>query len=73
MHAPRAFLELITDPASERHLSAFSPAKPMVLFCATGGRSVWAGKTLKDMGYERVAYIPGGFPAWKEASGPIEG
>lgn len=73
VHAPRAFLEFLAGPASERHLPAFSPDKRLVLFCASGGRSALAGKTLKDMGYERVAHIPGGFPAWKEAGGPIEG
>jgi rhodanese-related sulfurtransferase len=30
-----------------------------------------AGKTLKEMGYERVINI-GGFNAWKEAGGPTE-
>lgn len=73
VHAPRAFLEFLADPASERHLSQLSPDKRLVLFCASGGRSALAGKTLKEMGYERVAHIPGGFPAWKEAGGPTDG
>jgi rhodanese-related sulfurtransferase len=72
VHAPRAFLEFLADPASERHLPALSPDKRLVLFCATGGRSALAGKTLRDMGFGRVAHIPGGFPAWKEAGGPTE-
>ena len=72
VHAPRAFLEFLADPASERHLPQLSPDKRLVLFCASGGRSALAGKTLKEMGFERVAHVPGGFPAWKEAGGPTE-
>jgi rhodanese-related sulfurtransferase len=63
-HAPRAFLEFLADPASERHLSVFSSDKRFVLFCASGGRSALAAKTLKDMGLARVAHIAGGLPAW---------
>src|SRR4051794_25319910 len=73
VHAPRAFLEFLADPASERHLPQLSPDKRLMLFCASGGRSALAAKTLKEMGFERVAHIPGGFPAWKEAGGPTEG
>ena len=33
----------------------------MVLFCAAGGRSALAVKTLKEMGFEKVSHIEGGF------------
>ena len=33
----------------------------MVLFCAGGVRSALAVKTLKNMGYEKVSHIDGGF------------
>jgi len=35
--------------------------KETVLFCAAGGRSALAVKTLKDMGYKNVSHIEGGF------------
>ena len=35
--------------------------KQTVLFCAAGGRSALAVKTLKDMGYKNVSHIEGGF------------
>lgn len=72
IHAPRAFLEFMADPASERHLPELSSGKRLVLFCASGGRSALAAKTLKDMGYQRVAHIAGGFGAWVKAGGPTE-
>ena len=36
-------------------------SKDIVLFCAAGGRSALAAKTLKEMGYEKVSHIDGGF------------
>ena len=35
--------------------------KETVLFCAAGGRSALAAKSLKDMGYKNVSHIEGGF------------
>jgi rhodanese-related sulfurtransferase len=67
IHAPRAFLEFMADPASERHLPELSSGKRLVLFCASGGRSALAAKTLKDMGYEKVAHVAGGFGALTKA------
>lgn len=72
VHAPRAFLEFMADPASERHLPELSSGKRLVLFCASGGRSALAAKTLKDMGYEKVAHVAGGFGALAKAGAPTE-
>ena len=35
--------------------------KEIVLFCAAGGRSALAAKTLKEMGFEKVSHVDGGF------------
>ena len=35
--------------------------KEMVLFCAGGVRSALAVKALKNMGYEKISHIDGGF------------
>ena len=35
--------------------------KEMVLFCAAGGRSALAAKTLKEMGFKKVSHVEGGF------------
>ncbi len=72
VNAPRAFLEFLADPASERHLPPLSPDNRLVLFCASGGRSALAAKTLKDMGFKNVAHVMGGFPAWTQAGGPVD-
>ncbi len=38
---------------------------PIVLYCAGGVRSAFAAKTLKEMGYQNVFSLAGGFGAWK--------
>ena len=70
--APRGFLEFIADPASPMHNPALSAGKRLVVYCASGGRSALATKTLQDMGYAEVANLTGGFQAWTEAGGPTE-
>ena len=40
--------------------------KETVLFCAAGGRSALAAKTLKEMGFEKVSHINGGFNLMKD-------
>ena len=70
--APRGFLEFIADPTSPMHNPALSSGKRLVIYCASGGRSALAAKTLQDMGYSEVANLTGGFQAWTGAGGPTE-
>ena len=70
--APRGFLEFVADPASPMHNPALSAGKRLIVYCASGGRSALATKTLQDMGYAEVANLTGGFQAWSEAGGPTE-
>ena len=67
-HIPRGMLEFWLDPES----SYFKKGKldlnnEMVLFCAGGLRSALAAKSLKDMGFEKVSHIDGGFGAIKQS------
>ena len=41
--------------------------KEIVLFCAAGGRSALAAKTLKEMGFKKVSHVEGGFGAIKQS------
>ncbi|HSM39604.1 MAG TPA: rhodanese-like domain-containing protein [Afifellaceae bacterium] len=68
VHAPRGMLEFHADPECPAHLPALDPAKRLVLYCGTGGRSALAAKTLQDMGFEDVASLAGGFDAWRKAN-----
>lgn len=71
LHAPRGMLEFYADPALLYHKPAFNKDNRLVLHCASGGRSALATATLKQMGYENVAHLDGGFNAWKEAGMPV--
>lgn len=61
-HIPRGMLEFWLDPESPYFKEGrLDMNKEMVLFCAGGMRSALAAKTLKDMGFENVSHIDGGF------------
>ena len=63
-HIPRGMLEFWLDPESIYFREGkLDLNKEMVLFCAGGLRSALAAKSLKDMGYEKVSHIDGGFGA----------
>ena len=72
VHAPRGWLEFYADPESSMHQPALSSGKRIVLYCAAGGRSALAAKTLDDMGVANVSHMAGGFTAWRDAGGPID-
>jgi rhodanese-related sulfurtransferase len=67
----RGMLEFRADPESPYHDKSFAKDKPVILYCASGGRSALGGKVLKDMGYERV-YNLGAFKDWIESGGAID-
>jgi rhodanese-related sulfurtransferase len=71
VNVPRGMLEFRADPDSPYHNGAFAKDKTVLTYCASGGRSALAGKTLKDLGYERVFNI-GGFKELAEAGLPTE-
>jgi rhodanese-related sulfurtransferase len=69
IHVSRGLLEFHADPESPVHNPALNPARRVILYCGTGGRSALAAKTLVDMGFEDVASLAGGFAAWRAAQG----
>jgi prepilin-type processing-associated H-X9-DG protein len=44
----------------------------VILYCTAGVRSAIAADILQRMGYANVAYLDGGFIAWKTAGQPVE-
>ncbi len=73
VHAPRGFLEFIADPEGPMHNPALASGKRLVLFCGSGARSALAAKTLHDMGVENLTNMAGGFQAWVQAGGKVQG
>ena len=61
-HIPRGMLEIFLDPNSVFFQNGkLDKDKEMVLFCAGGVRSALAVKSLKEMGYDKISHISGGF------------
>ena len=71
LHVSRGMLEFRADPASPYHSTELQKDRPVLVYCASGGRSALSGKVLKDMGYTEV-YNIGGFKDWVEAGGEVE-
>ena len=66
-HIPRGMLEFWMDPNSPYFKQGkLDQNKEIVLFCAGGLRSALAAKSLKDMGFENISHIDGGFGAIKQ-------
>lgn len=71
VHVSRGMLEFRADPDSPYHDKNFRKDRPVILYCASGGRSALAGKALKDLGYAEV-YNLGAFKDWVENGGNID-
>ena len=72
-HIPRGMLEFWLDPESAYFKQGkLDLNKEMVLFCAGGLRSALAAKSLKDMGFEKVSHIDGGFGLIKQSKFKID-
>src|SRR3989440_6004131 len=65
IHVPRGYLELQIEEAVP------DKSKTVVLYCAGGVRSLMAGATLKQMGYENAISMSGGFGQWKAGGFPF--
>jgi molybdopterin/thiamine biosynthesis adenylyltransferase/rhodanese-related sulfurtransferase len=66
IHVPRGFLESRIEQAAPDR------AQPIILYCAAGNRSVFAAKSLEELGYENVVSLAGGYTEWKRAGFPTE-
>jgi rhodanese-related sulfurtransferase len=71
VHIPRGSLEFKADLSSPTAEKSLSTDKPVILYCASGGRAALAGKLLKDFGYDKVFNV-GGFKDWVEAGGKVD-
>jgi adenylyltransferase/sulfurtransferase len=56
---PRGFLEIKVETAVP------NKDAPIIAYCAGGVRSLLAAKAMKEMGYQNVSSMAGGYAAWK--------
>lgn len=71
LNVSRGMLEFRADPDTPYHNPEFRRDRPIILYCASGGRSALGAKALKDMGYAHV-YNLGGFKDWVDGGGETE-
>jgi len=63
---PRGFLEIrIEEKVPDRKT-------PVIMQCASGIRSAYASTAMRELGYENVYNLAGGFNAWKDRGLPWE-
>ena len=72
-HISRGLLEFAIHPESQFvQKEKIDINKEIVLFCAAGGRSALAAKTLKDMGFKKVSHVEGGFSLMRNSGFKIK-
>jgi rhodanese-related sulfurtransferase len=71
MHVSRGMLEFRADPDSPYHDKAFDRDKTVLLYCASGGRSALAARSLQDLGYRDVRNL-GSIKDWIARGGAVE-
>ena len=72
VHVPRGMMEFWASPTSPYYRDYFQEDTPIVVFCAGGGRSAFAARDLKAMGFKDVAHLEVGFNGWAKAGGDVE-
>ncbi len=65
IHIPRGYLELRVESAIPDR------SAPVTIYCASGVRSLFAAKSLLEMGYSQVESLQGGFNGWKDQGLPF--
>ena len=68
----RGMMEFWASPASPYYREYFREDARIVAFCAGGGRSAYAARDLKAMGFKNVAHLEPGFNGWSKSGGAIE-
>ena len=73
MLVPRGILEAAADFTYPKRVQELVDARdrPVVLYCATGGRSAMATVTLKLMGFREVYNLAGGITQWQAENRPL--
>ena len=71
LNISRGMLEFRADADTPYHNPELRTDRPIIVYCASGGRAALSGKVLKDMGYKTV-YNLGAFKDWVEIGWEVE-
>lgn len=70
-HASRGSLEFAIDSTSRAYNQNIRPELEVIIFCASGMRSLLSAQTMREMGFSKVRNLDGGFTAWRNRSAPV--
>lgn len=62
----------ITGEDFDAQVALLEKSKPVLLYCKSGMRSAKASLRLKELGFENITDLDGGFGTWRNANKPIE-
>ncbi|MFC3681754.1 rhodanese-like domain-containing protein [Bacterioplanoides pacificum] len=68
VNVPRGLLEFMVG----NHPALSDPQATVLLYCKNGGRSTLAAHTLKQMGFDHVQMLVGGFDGWSGSVHKVE-
>jgi len=67
INVPRGMLEVKADPSMPPHdVRLADREQAIIVYCASGARSLLAASTLLEMGFTNVKSMAGGFCAWQQ-------
>lgn len=73
-HIKNALLADWTNPDQfKNRVQYLDKSKPVLVYCASGGRSGAAAKWLAQNGFATIENLKGGFTQWKIENKPVEG
>jgi rhodanese-related sulfurtransferase len=62
----------ISDSGFEVQIEKLDKSRPVMVYCAKGGRSASAAGQLKRAGFPEVYDLDGGMEAWRAAGKPVD-
>lgn len=70
-HLANAKLMDISTGAFEQGMGSLDKEKPVLVYCAVGGRSATAADLLVSAGFKNVINLAGGIVEWQQAGLPV--
>jgi rhodanese-related sulfurtransferase len=71
LNISRGMLEFRADPDSPYFDKSFEKNRPILVYCASGGRAALTGRVLQEFGYQNVHNL-GAFKDWVDSGGEVD-
>ncbi|MCO6466369.1 MAG: rhodanese-like domain-containing protein [Bradyrhizobiaceae bacterium] len=62
----------VMDKQFKQKVSKLDKSKPIVVYCAVGGRSAYASDDMVKLGFTKVYNMDGGIKGWRKAGFPLQ-